>query len=204
MKKLFIFFLFLSSYAYGQRISDLPAATTLGGTEVVAGVQGGTTKKISVNQINTFVSSFYWPLTGTGTLTGDVTIAGGSNALIFSGLDSLVFQQFTVNDTATYLLTLDPVTGRVYRRAASSITGSGGSLNTFAPNVQTGNYTLVQADTVEMVLMRSTGAQNLTIPAGMKVGSTFMVTQDSTGTTTLVLDGVSADNASGTLTCSQD
>jgi hypothetical protein len=55
-----------------------------------------------------------------------------------------------------------------------------------------------------MVLMRSTGAQNLTIPAGMKVGSTFMVTQDSTGTTTLVLDGVSADNASGTLTCSQD
>jgi hypothetical protein len=55
-----------------------------------------------------------------------------------------------------------------------------------------------------MVLMRSTGAQNLTIPDGMKVGSTFMVTQDSTGTTTLVLDGVSADNASGTLTCSQD
>jgi hypothetical protein len=81
---------------------------------------------------------------------------------------------------------------------------SGGSLNTFAPNVQTGNYTLVQADTTNMVLMRSTGAQNLTIPAGMKVGSTFMVTQDSTGTTTLVLDGVSADNASGTLTCSQD
>jgi hypothetical protein len=38
----------------------------------------------------------------------------------------------------------------------------------------------------------------------MKVGSTFMVTQDSTGTTTLVLDGVSPDNASGTLTCSQD
>jgi hypothetical protein len=38
----------------------------------------------------------------------------------------------------------------------------------------------------------------------MKVGSTFMVTQDATGTTTLVLDGVSADNAAGTLTCSQD
>jgi hypothetical protein len=52
--------------------------------------------------------------------------------------------------------------------------------------------------------MRSTGAQNLTIPAGMKVGSMFPVTQDSTGTTTLVLDGVSADNASGTLTCSKD
>jgi hypothetical protein len=94
--------------------------------------------------------------------------------------------------------------GTDYELIGSGSSSSGGSLNTFAPNVQTGNYTLVQADTTNMVLMRSTGAQNLTIPDGMKVGSTFMVTQDSTGTTTLVLDGVSADNASGTLTCSQD
>jgi hypothetical protein len=94
--------------------------------------------------------------------------------------------------------------GTDYELIGSGSSSSGGSVNTFAPNVQTGNYTLVQLDTTRLTLMRSTGAQNLTIPAGMKVGSTFPVTQDSTGTTTLVLDGVSADNASGTLTCSQD
>lgn len=48
---LFILFCFAS---FGQTISSLPAATTLGGTEVSPGVQGGVTKKISMNQIKTF------------------------------------------------------------------------------------------------------------------------------------------------------
>ncbi|HMG93949.1 MAG TPA: hypothetical protein VK589_28010, partial [Chryseolinea sp.] len=49
--------LLISSFAFGQRISDLPAANALTGTEVVAGVQSSVTKKISINQIVTFVGT---------------------------------------------------------------------------------------------------------------------------------------------------
>lgn len=130
MKKLIIFLFAIASIPiYAQKISELTAASTLGGTEVVPGVQSGNTRKISINQINTFVGASYWKVTGTTTLTGDVTIAGGSNALTFSGLDSLVFQQWNLNDTASFLLTMDPVTGKVERRTTSTV-GSGGAWGT--------------------------------------------------------------------------
>lgn len=73
MKKLLIFLLTcLSMSAIAQKISDLPAASTLGGTEVVAGVQGTTTKKISINHIGTFMGTLYSPIISP-TFTGLVT-----------------------------------------------------------------------------------------------------------------------------------
>lgn len=85
MKKILLIPLLLLSFGlYAQTISSLPSATTLGGTEVVPGVQSGTTKKISINQINTFVSSYYWPLAGSATLTGTVSIDGDVHDLILS------------------------------------------------------------------------------------------------------------------------
>lgn len=72
----------LSLWSLGQTISSLPAASTLGGTEVVPGVQGGTTKKISINQIGTFIGITYAPIaspTFTGTVTTPlIKITGGS------------------------------------------------------------------------------------------------------------------------------
>jgi hypothetical protein len=38
-------------------ISAFPAASTLGGTEVIAGVQGGNSRKVSIDQIKTYVNS---------------------------------------------------------------------------------------------------------------------------------------------------
>jgi hypothetical protein len=83
-------------------------------------------------------------------------------------------------------------------------TGSGsggGSLNTFAANVQTGNYSLTNADTVKIIKMRSASAQTLTIPTGLKVGALFTVQMDSTGVTTLSFSSSPfVSNPSGNLT----
>lgn len=38
-------------------ISAFPAASTLGGTEVIAGVQGGNSRKVSIDQIKTYVNT---------------------------------------------------------------------------------------------------------------------------------------------------
>lgn len=43
-----------SAFAADTKISDYPAASALGGTEVMPGAQGGATKKISANQLKTF------------------------------------------------------------------------------------------------------------------------------------------------------
>lgn len=56
MKKLLLILLF-PTLIYAQPVSSLPAASTLGGTEVMLGVQSATSKKISVNQVKTYVLS---------------------------------------------------------------------------------------------------------------------------------------------------
>lgn len=55
------------------KISELPAATTLGGTEVVAGVQSSTTVKILVSAIGTYVRGLF-------TTTPATVAEGGTNA----------------------------------------------------------------------------------------------------------------------------
>lgn len=59
MRQLTLLLLFISSLAFGQTIkfSELPAASTLGGTEIVPAVQGGTNKKITVAQVYAYVQS---------------------------------------------------------------------------------------------------------------------------------------------------
>lgn len=57
------------------KVSDLPAASVLSGTEVVPGVQSGASKKISVTQIGTYVATTLGAITPTsvaasGTVTG--------------------------------------------------------------------------------------------------------------------------------------
>jgi hypothetical protein len=69
----------------GTKISALPAATTLAGTEVVPVVQGGSSKKATITQLLAGVNlDAYAPL-ASPTFTGSVTIptaASGSNTTI--------------------------------------------------------------------------------------------------------------------------
>jgi hypothetical protein len=60
MKKLLLATLLLSgvSHAADVKISALPSASAVAGTEVVPGVQSAATKKITINQIGTYVSGY--------------------------------------------------------------------------------------------------------------------------------------------------
>ena len=84
--------LLISSFAFGQRISDLPAANALTGTEVVAGVQSSVTKKISINQIVTFVGTGFaltadplsqFSSTTSSQLAGIISNETGTGSLVF-------------------------------------------------------------------------------------------------------------------------
>lgn len=103
MKKLIIIaFMLLSFASYAQRISDLPAATTLGGTEVVAGVQGGTTKKISINQINAYVNTTanFWKNAGTTNITNANIVAAGGESFDISSVGANTDSKITFNGAA--------------------------------------------------------------------------------------------------------
>lgn len=96
--KITLLLLFISSLALGQRIkfSVLDPATTLGGTEIVPGVQSGGNVKISINQINTFISSLYWKTNGNTLVTEDIIIDGSS-----AGKDIEMYFDSFVMSTAT-------------------------------------------------------------------------------------------------------
>ena len=69
----------------GTKVSALPAATTLAGTEVVPVVQGGSSKKATITQLLAGVDLSSCAPTASPTFTGNVTIptpSSGSNATI--------------------------------------------------------------------------------------------------------------------------
>jgi hypothetical protein len=69
----------------GTKISALPAATTLAGTEVVPVVQGGSSKKATITQLLAGVNLDAYAPAASPTFTGSVTIptaASGSNTTI--------------------------------------------------------------------------------------------------------------------------
>lgn len=173
MKKLIIGLLTLLSFAsYAQRISDLPAATTLGGTEVVAGVQSSTTKKISINQIRAFVISDFWKVTGTTTLTANTTIDGGNFALDFTNLATLDIASNTyLNFNAGSFFEVNAATDVIFTPAGDIYHNPGG----FA-QIHAGAE--VDVESLTDVSITATDSINLTAPIiklGGQVGTTGQV-----------------------------
>jgi hypothetical protein len=74
MKTLTILFLFIASIGYGQRIDAMTAASAADGTEIFHVYQGGNSRKMSVNQVKTFVDASYWNVDA-----GTIMTALGSN-----------------------------------------------------------------------------------------------------------------------------
>jgi hypothetical protein len=91
MKNIFILllcFFSLTAFSQGTYIGDLPAASALGGTEVIPGEQGGgpTTVKITINQVKDYIAA----IVGGGTVTtvgwtgGIVSIANATTTPAFT------------------------------------------------------------------------------------------------------------------------
>lgn len=79
------------------KISELPAASALGGTEVVAGVQSSTTVKILISAIGTYVRALF-------TATPATLAEGGTNAATAAGArTSLGLGTMAVETAADYM-----------------------------------------------------------------------------------------------------
>jgi hypothetical protein len=219
MKKLLLILLLLPLLTYGQRVSDLPAASTLTGTELVPGVQSSTSKKITLSQIRTYVLSGAGgsvtsvattsPITG-GTITSTGTIAINNAAADGSTKGAASFTAADFN-ASSGLISIDYTNGQA---ASTSNKGllSAADWNTFNTKlnkkydytVKTSNYQPVAADTLtnKVFLMHSTGALTFTVPAfttlNFKKGTSFFIIGDSTGVTTITAASGVQFESSGT------
>lgn len=93
MKKIFtILFLFVCAVTHAQTIkfSELPAATTLGGTEIAPGVQSGNNVKISLNQVKAFVWDLSPTITTNDTI-GYVFVRRTSDGKVYKRSVSSIF-----------------------------------------------------------------------------------------------------------------
>ena len=105
----------LGSAGQGVAISALPAGTTPTGTEVLPMVQGGVTKKVSVNQLATAVGSIVGVTgatgatgptgptgpTGSAGLTGPTGAAGGTGPTGATGATGVTGPTGTIGDTVS-------------------------------------------------------------------------------------------------------
>ena len=93
MKKLFTLLGLLICFCTQAQLikfSELPAATTLGGTEIVPGVQSSVNRKISINQVKTFVWDLS-PTISTVDTIGFVLVRRTSDGKIFKRSVSSLF-----------------------------------------------------------------------------------------------------------------
>lgn len=122
-----LLFLALTTSAFSQvKISELPAASALGGTEVAVIVQGATTKKATAAQFATYVNdlgaALFQPLFATGT---GAIVNNGSNSWSYLGTT-------TGNNGASDAgkLVLYNTNGALAARAAVQCFSSDGTTNT--------------------------------------------------------------------------
>lgn len=163
MKRLIVFILLISSLpSLGQavKISDMPAASALGGTELFPVVQGGVNKKATGTQIQTFVGGITASngLTKVvndiqlgGSFTGTVTLAAGTNPFIMTtgvttGTGATAGHQLVGNSLTT---------GNLFDASSSSV--SSGALGVFTSTSTVINHT---AGTNGLVKVLMSGANS--------------------------------------------
>lgn len=166
-------------------ISALPSATTpLSGTEVVPIVQGGVTKKVAVNAVGasgavtsvamsvpTFLSIGGSPITSSGTLavtlsgTALPVVNGGTGVTTSTGSGNVVL---SISPSLTTPVLGTPASGTLSNCTVDGTDAVG--FRNLPQNAQTGNYTLVLADSGKHIYHASgAGAATYTIPANSSV-----------------------------------
>lgn len=80
---------------------------------------------------------------------------------------------------------------------AGAVSSNSYALNSAALNTQTTSYTLQASDNGKVVVMNSSTAVNLTVPAGLALGFNCSVIQIGTGQVTLVASSVTLNSSSG-------
>lgn len=84
-----------------------------------------------------------------------------------------------------------------------TITTAGYALSSTAINTQTTSYILQSTDNGRIIIMNSSSAVNVTVPAGLNNGFNCSVIQVGTGQVTIVASGVTLNSANGLKTAAQ-
>lgn len=100
-----------------EQLTALPLASALTGTEVLYGVQGGTSVKISTNEIKTFTNDVASVPRGTFASTATQSIANIANAQAITynlsidavGISVVSNSQITLPDTGPYVLSFSAI-----------------------------------------------------------------------------------------------
>lgn len=183
----------------GSTLSVDPDGAHVNDTRANRGLQGGADYSANITA-NDYTQKVYVDAKVADAINdGTTTIAPSQNA-VFDALAlkaALASPTFTGTPAAP---TASPGTSTTQLATTAFVQ----TAKNVSHNVQTGNYTLALTDAHNTVIMRSTSAQNLTVPAIATVafpeGTRITIVPDSTGQTTVVAaSGVNIESSSGTL-----
>lgn len=206
-----------------QRITDLPAAGTIVGSELLELSQFSTAVRITATTISAQASDNSYNHSGSGFLTagfavGDrVRVSGFTGSVVNNILAGVVTAvsaakltiggadgDVIVDDAAGESVTIAKWTSR--RVAVDDLPGGGGGGS--APTeievkTEAGAYTLVLADSGKYIRMTSAAAVNLTVPTNASVafpvGTVIQIRQAAAGQITVVASGGVTVNTAETL-----
>lgn len=214
MKKIFLIPLLLLSFATLAQNTESQIKTFI--DAVRTGPVSQAEIANAMDQLNYNKQGLKEAFTATGTNTYSVTVGAGVTSLSSGVILHITFTNANSSTTVTLNVNSigavaikdnegnDPAVGDIKAGstlilkhngtnfrivgAASGGSSSGGSVNTLEPNIQSGStYTVQATDTTKLIYSRrTTTPQTITLPSGLKVGSTFVFVQDSTQAPTFV------------------
>lgn len=216
MKTKYLLLLLLLAFgASAQKVSDLPAAGALTGTELFPGVQVGVTKKVTGGQLKTLAVG-----------AGSVSVASGktatvSNTLRFYGTDSSAIN-FGAGGSVIYsgvgsltCIQLPALTGDITSPANSCVTTLGNiptavtaagyilHTNVAAPSTPASGKTSVWADSTSKTFkaINDAGTLSTTVIADTGASNNFLTAISAGGVISKAQPAFS--NLSGSATCAQ-
>lgn len=202
----------------GTKISALPVASALGGTEALPGVQSGSNVKITAAQLRTYVLAGLAAISSSGSaadlvagtipsarmpaLTGDVTTSSGgvataigANKVLRPMLSQMTFAGFLGATGA------GNVTDLTIAQAKAAL-AIGGSDLTLGVSTQTGTaYTAVLGDAMSYIRFTNGSAVTLTVPANstaaFPIGTVIEIEQAGAGALSVSAAGGVTINSRG-------
>lgn len=204
----------------GTKISALPAASALGGTEVLPSVQAGGDVKVTANQLKTFVLSGLAAVASSGSaadlttgtlaaarlpaLSGDVTSSGGSAATtIANGAVSLTKMANVATGTVFYRKTAGSGSPEVQTLATlkTDLALTAADISRSVTTQAGTAYTLALADRETWIRFSNAAAVTLTVPdngtVAFPIGTEITIEQAGAGALSVTVAGSAVVNSRG-------